>query len=108
MEPRLIAGLRVAALLRRADLAGRPAYVVRRGDDTAGAIALSVVRPSGQAELWAQEYDLQTDRRGWVLQEQGAPAEIDAAAARRRAADPDLWLIELELPEGESVASLID
>ena len=39
MEPRLTAGLRVAALLRRADLEGRAAYVVHRGDDTAGALA---------------------------------------------------------------------
>lgn len=108
MEPRLVAGLRVAALLRRADLAGRPAYVVRRGDDTAGAIAVSVLRPSGLVELWAQEYDLQTDLRRWVLQGQGTATDIDAAAARRRAADPDLWLIELELPGGESLADLID
>ena len=35
MEPRLKAGLRVAALLRRMDLAGRGAYVVRHGDDDA-------------------------------------------------------------------------
>ena len=68
MEPRLTAGLRVAALLRRADLEGRAAYVVHRGDDTAGALAVSVVRPGGTVELWAQEYDLSADRRAWVRQ----------------------------------------
>lgn len=108
MEPRLTAGLRVAALLRRADLAGRGAYVVRRGDDTAGAIALGVLRPSGTAELWSQEYDMATDTRPWVRVASGTPAEIDAAAARQRAADPDLWVIELELPEGEAPGGLID
>lgn len=106
MEPRLTAGLRVAALLRRMDLAGRAAYVVHRGDDTAGALALSVVRPSGTAELWAQEYDFATDSRPWVQQAAGPPRDIDAAIGRQRAADPDLWVIELELPEGEAVGDL--
>src|SRR5699024_9277314 len=68
MEPRLTAGLRVAALLRRADLAGRGAYVIHRGDDTAGAICLTVVRPGGGAELWGQEYDPLSDSRPWVMQ----------------------------------------
>ena len=104
MQPRLTAGLRVAALLRRMDLAGRAAYVVGRGDDTAGALAVAVVRPGGAAELWAEEYDLGADARVWALQAAGTPAEIDAAAARRRAADPDLWVIELELPDGDAVA----
>ena len=108
MEPRLTAGLRVAALLRRADLEGRGAYVVHRGDDTAGALAVSVVRPGGTAELWAQEYDLAADRRAWVLQAEGAAREIDAALARRRAADPDLWVIELELPRDMPVTDLLD
>lgn len=108
MQPRLTAGLRVAALLRRCDLAGRGAYVIHRGDDTAGAIALSVVRPSGRVELWSQEYDFDSDQRPWVLQAEGAPREIDATVTRRRAADPDLWVIELELPDAQPLANLID
>ena len=108
MEARLTAGLRVAALLRRADLEGRGAYVVHRGDDTAGALAVSVVRPGGTAELWAQEYDLAADRRAWVRQAEGAARDIDAAIARRRATDPDLWVIELELPGQVGVTDLLD
>ena len=106
MQPRLTAGLRVAALLRRMDLLGRGAYVVHRGDETAGALALSVVRPGGGAELWAQEYDFDSDSRPWVMQASGAPRDIDAAIARQRAADPDLWVIELELPDGMAVEDL--
>lgn len=106
MQPRLTAGLRVAALLRRMDLMGRAAYVVHRGDDTAGALALAVIRPDGSAELWAQEYDFDTDARVWVCQAQGTPRDIDAAAARQRASDPDLWVIELELPAGQGVSEL--
>lgn len=108
MEPRLTAGLRVAALLRRMDLESRAAYVVHRGDETAGALALSVVRPGGTVELWSQEYDLAADTRVWVVQAAGPARDIDAAIARRRAADPDLWVIELELPAGAAVAELAD
>lgn len=108
MQPRLTAGLRVAALLRRADLESRAAYVVHRGDDTAGAICLTVVRPDGRAELWGQDYDPMADTRTWIMQAEGLPRDIDAAAARRRATDPDLWVIELELRDGESVTELAD
>ena len=108
MQPRLTAGLRVAALLRRCDLAGRAAYVVHRGDDTAGAIAISVVRPSGHVELWAQEYDLNADARAWVRQGAGPARDIDAALARRRATDPDMWVIELELPDAIMPSDLTD
>ena len=82
--------------------------MVHRGDETAGALAVSVVRPGGQAELWAQEYDFATDARAWVAQATGTPHEIDAAIARRRAADPDLWVLELELRDGEAVADFAD
>ena len=108
MQPRLTAGLRVAALLRRMDLLGRAAYVVHRGDETAGALALAVVRPGGAAELWSQEYDFDTDTRPWVRQATGTPRDVDAAITRQRARDPDLWVIELELPEGQAVGDLTD
>lgn len=108
MEPRLTASLRVAALLHRADLECHPAYVLHRGDDMAGALALSVVRPGGTVELWAQEYDLAAESRVWAMQAAGAAPDIAAAVARRRAADPDLWVIELELPENMAVTDLAD
>lgn len=108
MQPRLTAGLRVAALLRRADLDGRGAYVIHRGDDTAGAINLTVVRPGGRVELWGQDYDPLSDSRAWVMQAEGPAPQIGAAVLRRRAADPDLWVIELELPAGVPVGDLVD
>ena len=108
MQPRLTASLRVAALLRRMDLAGHGAYVIHRGDETAGALALSILRPGGAYELWAQEYDFDSDERRWVRQTQGTAAEISATIARRRAADPDLWVVELELPDGADPAGIAD
>ena len=71
------------------------------------ALALAVVRPGGTVELWAEEYDLTADARVWALQATGTARDVDDAAARRRRSDPDLWVIELELPEGEGVADLL-
>ena len=108
MEPRLKAGLRVAALLRRMDLAGRGAYVVRHGDDDAGALAVTVLRPGGTVELWVQDYDPLTDSRSWLCEATGPARDIDATLARRSARDPDLWVIELELPQGADPRDLLD
>ena len=103
MDARLTAGLRVAALLRRMDLTGRGAYVVHRGDDTAGALAVTVARPGGTVELWVQDYDPLADRRSWLCETAGAPRDIDATLARRRARDPDLWVIEIESRDGRTL-----
>jgi hypothetical protein len=34
--------------------------------------------------------------RAWVVLAQGPEAEVDAAIARQRGFDPDIWVIELE------------
>ena len=45
MEPRLASGVWVAAYLARLRLAAIPAYVMQKGDATAGAV---VVKPNGE------------------------------------------------------------
>lgn len=100
-EARLASGLWVSAWLRRCDLAARPAYVVRRGDETAGAVMVKCAIRGGQASLWSRQWDYQTDTSPWVLRDQGAEADIDAIARREAAADPDLWLLETEATDGD-------
>ena len=45
--PRLKAGLFVRALIRRAEVAGAQAYVVRKGIEESGAILIKVARLDG-------------------------------------------------------------
>ncbi|TRW99302.1 DUF1491 family protein [Paracoccus sp. M683] len=99
-EPRLAAGIWVSAYLARLGLANIPAYVLAHGDDTAGAVLVKCARLDGTAQLWAREWDFQTDTRDWRVTETGAEPDIDASIRRQRGFDPDLWVIEVESREG--------
>nr|WP_111301919.1 DUF1491 family protein [Paracoccus saliphilus] len=102
-QPRLAASLWVAAYLARLGQAGIPAYVITRGDDTAGAVAVKCARLDGAAQLWMREWDFDTDTRPWVAVEDGPETQVDAAIARQRARDPDLWVLEIESRDGRTL-----
>jgi len=96
---RLTAGLWVSAYLARLRMAAIPAYVVARGDATAGAVVVKLNRLDGAAQAWQRVSDLSGERR-WAVMAEGAEAAVDATLARARARDPDLWLIEVEDRDG--------
>lgn len=102
-EARLAAGLWVAAYRARLSQAAIPAYVTARGDDTAGAILVKCAHLDGSASLWAREWDMDSDTRPWTAVQTGPEPHIDAAIARQRSRDPDLWVIEVESREGRTL-----
>ena len=97
---RLTADLWVAAYLNRLRLADIPAFVVRRGDATAGAVLVKLNTLDGRAALWQRSVDLMTGDRRWVVLAEGPEAKIDASVTRQRGFDPDLWVIEVEDRQG--------
>ena len=94
--PRLTAEFWVAAYLARLRLADIPAFVVARGDGTAGAILVKQSPLDGTATLYQRSFDPMTGARDWMVLSEGPEAEVDAAVARQRGFDPDLWVIEVE------------
>ena len=102
-EARLAAGIWVSAYLARLGLANIPAYILKRGDDTAGAVMVKCATLDGRAVLWAREWDFETDTRPWKALAQGTEAEVDQAIAKQRGYDPDLWVIEIESREGRTL-----
>lgn len=100
---RLASGIWVAAYLRRLDLAGIPGFVTARGDDTAGAVLVKLALMDGTARLYERGFDLATGAREWRLRAEGAERDLDAAIARDRARDRDLWVIEVEDRQGRSL-----
>jgi hypothetical protein len=97
---RLTAGIWVSAYLARLRLADIPAFVVRRGDDTAGAVLVKLNTLDGKATCYQRSFDLMTGKRRWVELTSGEEATVDEAIARQRSFDPDLWVIEVESREG--------
>ncbi len=100
---RLAAGIWVAAYLKRLELALVPAYVLRRGDDTAGAVIVKTALLDGTARAKQRSFDPMTGTRVWVVLAEGPEAEVDAALARQAQRDPDLWLIEVESRTGHDL-----
>ncbi|MDZ4094477.1 MAG: DUF1491 family protein [Paracoccaceae bacterium] len=103
MGLRLTSGFWVSAYLKRLEQAAIAAFVTRRGDATAGAVLVKVATLDGQARTFQRSFDLTSDARVWVVLAEGAEAAVDAAIARQRGFDPDLWVIEIEDKAGRSL-----
>ncbi|MFZ4689459.1 MAG: DUF1491 family protein [Polymorphobacter sp.] len=95
MTPRLASGVKVSALLRRVAAAGGFGTVLARGDATAGSIAI-VTRQAGVETLLSPMFGVSGSYE-WVAIADGAA--IPAAMERARRNDPDLWIIELDIPD---------
>lgn len=93
---RLTADMWVSAYLARLRVEGIPAFVVARGDPTAGAVLVKQSPLDGTATLHERGYDPTTGAPGWRLAAEGPEREVDAAIARQRGWDRDLWVIEVE------------
>jgi hypothetical protein len=98
---RLKSHIVVSAILRRAEIAGAHALVVKKGDADAGAIALKVylgrIDGAPRARLLLQELD-EEGAPAWSEPFDGAADEqqIDARLAKERRFDRDLWIVEVE------------
>lgn len=101
-EPRLTAEFWVQAYLARLRLADIPAFVVRRGDGTAGAVIVKLNTLDGRAKAFSRSYDFEGNRV-WAMLADGVEADVDTALARQRGFDPDLWIVEIEDRAGRTL-----
>jgi len=93
---RLTADLWVSAYLTRLRLANIPAFVAAKGDVTAGAVLVKLNTLDGKAKAFQRSFDLMTGERAWIVLAEGDDSAVEAALARQRSFDPDLWVIEVE------------
>lgn len=107
MTPRLTSRVTIDALIRRVQAEGGFATVVAKGDETAGAILLLCLDKGEPKALLERTVDLDGNYR-WTrcgpLDVESAE-ERDSYIQRRRANDPDLWLIELDIADAERFAA---
>ncbi|KJZ19195.1 DUF1491 family protein [Loktanella sp. S4079] len=97
---RLTADIWVSAYLTRLRLSDIPAFVVARGDATAGAVLVKLNSLDGSACCYQRSFDLKTGDRKWVVLVEGDEVEVDQSIAKQRGFDPDLWVIEVEDRQG--------
>ncbi len=98
---RLTTDFWVRAGLWQCQRSGVPAYVRQHGDDHGGAVSLIVNMGPEACRVLAQTTAMD-GTTGWLDVYGGVTSEAEAEAYIRRskARDRDLWLIEIQSPDG--------
>jgi hypothetical protein len=103
VDARLPAHLEVSGLIRTVEAAGGFATVIAKGERDAGTLLVVCCDKGGLAA--AYERMPQPDgSRGWALarrQDADKRREFWEYCDRRKAQDEDLWILELDVPDGE-------
>ena len=102
-EARLPSGLEAAAIIRRAEVDGNFATVVRKGDPDRGAILLIVSRRGAHFGCLERVLSIDGEYR-WQRagpDDSAGSAELADFLARRARFDDDLWVIELDIADPE-------
>jgi hypothetical protein len=98
---RLKSAIWISAFLRQREIGGNYGAVIKKGADEAGAVYVVVNHLDGTYDLLGpapgSAYNEEGERR--FVKEIAAPAEwpsVSAVIDRRRKADSDIWVIEIE------------
>ena len=98
---RLKAEIWVKAYLRRCQVEGADAVLVRRGDSDAGAIYIKISRLDGTAALYGPaptglDERARTGAGSRLEREPTSESDADAYLARQIDFDPDIWIVSVE------------
>ncbi|MBL0925088.1 MAG: DUF1491 family protein [Sphingomonadaceae bacterium] len=109
IEPRLASQIRVAALRRLAEAEGDFVTILRKGDDVAGAM-LVIGLVKGRNPVVYDRFPSAGGSWSWeplTSQDIENEGEIWKYWQKRRAKDPDLWVIELDVASTERLNGLL-
>lgn len=109
MSARATSELLMQALIRSVQAEGGFATVIHKGDAIAGAILVICTDSERHVRLFERQPNFST---GYTLspiatQSWGNESEIIQYIDRRRHSDPDLWVVELDIAQGERFAAAI-
>lgn len=111
MDERLPSHIEVSGLIRAVEAAGGFGMVLQKGEKDAGVILVLTTHSGKNTRLWERMPQLDGSRRFICTREQDSEnrGEFDEYVAKRRASDPDCWVIELDVENAERfVASAVD
>lgn len=106
MSDRLATGVLVSALVRRVNNAGGAATVLAKGDAQGGMILVVALEKGANPRL--MERGIGADGQSALVPAGGDLADDRAVTdywKRRRSRDPDLWVVELDIPLAERFAA---
>jgi hypothetical protein len=106
--PRLPAHLEVAGLIRAVEVAGGFAAVLKKGEPDGGTI-LAVLTQNGTATRLYERMPSASGARSWTLsraENTENKQEFSEYLDRRTNQDPDLWIVELDIADGERFIGL--
>lgn len=101
MDARLPSRLTIGALIRLAEGQGGFGAVLAKGDEQAGAI-LILLAEQGRPVLVVERVLQPSGLYAWQERSGGLDGN---GVARRRNADPDLWIVELDVASAERFAA---
>jgi hypothetical protein len=99
---RLKTSIWVQAQVRICDINAIPIAVIKRGDPDAGTIILKIARAGRTCEVLSQVRDMDGTMK-WMRASGPEPvpeSDADPVIERQRKRDPDLWVIEIDDPQG--------
>lgn len=102
-EARLPVHIEVSGLMRRAEAVGGFATILARGDREAGTIMVVTCHKGRDFRAW-ERLPQPDGTRSWTCSREEDPADPAAFTTyldRRRQQDSDLWIVELDIAEGE-------
>ncbi|HEY0112325.1 MAG TPA: DUF1491 family protein [Allosphingosinicella sp.] len=102
-DARLATSVLVGALIRKTEGLGGFAAVLAKGDASAGALLLILTERGGKPRIL--ERVLQPDGRYSWSRVTGLVEDVPQFVARRQRFDPDLWVLELDIPSTERFAA---
>jgi hypothetical protein len=103
MSERLPARLEATALMRQVQSTGGFATIVKHGDDDSGALILLIAERGLPKALIERRMGEDFNYRWTVVAtpDDANPEKFREATDNRTRFDPDCWLIELDVPDGQ-------
>lgn len=108
MDVRLPAHLEVSALIRQVQVEGGFGTVIRKGEREAGTILVVLTERGENSRVYERMPQLD-GTRGWhcsIRQDDEKSLDFTNYLERRGDQDPDLWIVELDIADGERFIGL--
>jgi hypothetical protein len=107
-DARLPARLEIASLIRLAQNGGGFAAVLKSGEDQGGTILLLLTENGANQRVYERMPQLDGSRTWHCSKKQNIDntSNISEYLERRGSQDPDLWIIELDIANGERLIGL--